>query len=85
MSLEENVDGTQSEEVHLLYMERVEAFAIHFLDYHLIFFCLDLASSCYLAGLQCCLAQGCSQAGIPPLPLRGLLGEYCIDLFLIQD
>ena len=31
MSLVENMDGTQCGEVHLLYMERMEAFVIHVL------------------------------------------------------
>ena len=34
MILEENFDGTQYEEVHLIYMKRMEALAIHVLDYH---------------------------------------------------
>ena len=58
MSLMEHVDGTQWGEFHLLHKERMEAFVMDAFDYHLILVCLDLASSCCLAGLQCCLAQG---------------------------
>ena len=34
MSLVANMDGTQCEEVHLLYMERMGAFVINFLYYY---------------------------------------------------
>ena len=34
-------------------------------DIGLLRLCLDFASSCCLAGLQCCLAQGCSRSRIP--------------------
>ena len=40
-----SMDGTQCEEVHLLYMERMVAFFIHVLDYHLILVCLNF---CFL-------------------------------------
>ena len=60
MSLVENMDGTQCEKVHLLYMERMGAFVNHFLVYHFDIVLLILASSCCLARLLCYLAQGCS-------------------------
>ena len=34
MILMAHMDGTQCEEVHLIYMERMEAFSIHVLEYH---------------------------------------------------
>ena len=65
MSLVASMDGTKCELVHLLYMEKIAAFFMHVLDYLLILVSLDFASSCCLAGFQCCLAQGCSWSGIP--------------------
>ena len=58
MSLMAHMDRTQCEEVNLLYMERMGAFFLHDFDYHLILVYLDLASSCCLARLQCCLELG---------------------------
>ena len=60
MSLVARMDGKQCEKVHLLYIERMEAFFIHVLDYPLILVFLDFASFGYLARLLCCLAQGFS-------------------------
>ena len=45
MRLVASMDGTQCEEVHLLYMERMVAFVIHVLDYH---FDIGLFRICFL-------------------------------------
>ena len=58
MGLMARMDGTQCEEVHLLYMESMGDFVIHAFDYHLILVCLDFAFCCCLAGLLCCLTLG---------------------------
>ena len=59
-----HIDGTHCGEDHLLYMERNKAIVFMLgLLFSLVF--LDFSSSCYLAGLQCCLAQWCSRSGIP--------------------
>ena len=59
------MDGTQCEKAHTLYMEGMATIVIHVWYYHLILVYLDFAFLCCLAGLLCCLAQGCSWSGIP--------------------
>ena len=78
MSLMAHVDGTQCGEVHLLYMERMGSFFMHAL--YLIFWsCLfRLGFLLLFSRVAVMLSTGCSQAGIPPLPLRGLLGEFVL-------
>ena len=58
------MDGTHYGEEHLIYMERKTTILFKLgLLFSLV--CWDFASSCCFAGLQCCLAQGCSRSGIP--------------------
>ena len=59
MSLMAHMDGTECEEFHLLYMDRMGAFFIHVLDCYFVYGLFRLlAFLYYFAGLLCCLALG---------------------------
>ena len=80
MSLVAHMDGTQCEEVHLIYMERMGAFFIHALILSFDIGLFRLGFFLLFSRVTTVFSTGCSRARIPPLPLRDLLGEialYC--------
>ena len=84
MGLMEHMDGTQCEEVHLLYMERMGAFVTYAFDLITWSCMFRLGFLLLFRRVAVLFSTGCSRAGIPPLPLRGLLGEIYIVFIHIQ-
>ena len=76
MMMDTLMSGTQGEKAHIVYNEE---YGSHMREGMIIIliclFRLLAFFSCFVE-IVVLFSTGCSRAGIPPLSLRGLLGEY---------
>ena len=72
--------GAKGKKTHILFKEEDGSIILHVLDYY--FVCLDFCFLLLFSKVVVLFSTGCSRAGIPPLSLRSLLGEFCMHFHI---